>query len=70
MKDMYPSNSLHSSHMTLPRQLSLLDTFELGDELLREFMTALLVGTRAKNKPSVAFSSPFPKVKAKTFLNL
>ena len=49
---------------------SLLDAFELGDALLWEFMTTRLVGTGIEKKPSVAFSSPLPKVKAKSFLNL
>ena len=31
---------------------SLLDTFELGDELLWEFMVTRLVGTGTENKPS------------------
>ena len=33
-------------------------------------MATCLVSTGTENKPSVAFSSPIPKVKAKSFLNL
>ena len=38
-------------------EISLLDTFELGNDHLRNFLTSRFVGTGEDNKPAILFSS-------------